>query len=95
MDLKETKEVLKGVEVLATKIVARIGDGVGVDDVIALATDGELRNAVTAAVTGIGNVDDELKDLSVDEIAELVTAATPVIINIIKALRAAGAKRAA
>lgn len=95
MDLKETKDVLKGVEVLAMKIVARLGDGAGVDDVISLATDGELRNAITAAVQGVGNVDDELKDLSVDEIAELVTAVTPVVVNIIKALRAASAKRAA
>lgn len=95
MDLKETREVLKGVEVLATKIIARIGDGVGVDDAIALATDGELRAAVTNAVNGIALVDDELKDLTLDETAELITAVTPVVIGIIKAVKAAAAKKAA
>jgi hypothetical protein len=95
VELKETKEVLRGVDVLATKIIARIADGVGVDDAIALATDGELRAAVTAAVNGIGLVDDELRDLTLDETAELIAAVTPVVLNIIKAIRTAAAKKAA
>lgn len=93
--MKETKEVLKGVEVLATKIIARIGDGIGVDDAISLATDAELRVAVQNAVNGIALVDDELKAAGIDEYAELITAATPVVLAIIKAVRAAAAKKAA
>jgi len=95
MDLKETKEVLTGVEALAVAIIERTGDGIGVDDAIALATDSALRAKVTAAVNGISGVHGELKDLSLDEIAELVPEATKIAIGIIKALRVAADKRKA
>jgi predicted metal-dependent hydrolase len=84
MDIKETKELLEGI-----KAVAVIGTKIFADGKLTfsdLRHVAEMKNCcltLREAIKGIEKVDDELKDLSIDEIQELIKEVI-LLINAIK-----------
>lgn len=87
--VKETKEMLVGVFAVATLLVARFKDGVGVDDAAAiydkLKNDAEFKAVITAAYLGYEQIPGEVKDIDVGEGFELAGHMLPEILKLIKA----------
>lgn len=73
--VKEVKELLKGLEVVGVAGVKIAADGkVGLDDLTHLVELAKQIDVLTAAVQGVNEIDDEIKDLDQAEIIELVGA---------------------
>jgi hypothetical protein len=86
--IEKTKEFLKALEVVVPKIVGRLKDGAGADDLIALAADSDFRAAVVAAVAAAKSVPAEGKDLSLDEGVALIPDVAELVVAIVKAVKA-------
>jgi hypothetical protein len=76
MEIKETKELLVGVNEIALLVVKRLKDGVQLEDFVAFwnafTQDAEFKAKVQAAYEKANEVPAELGDLQVGEIVELV-----------------------
>jgi hypothetical protein len=89
--VKEILELLKGLEVggpLALKIIGGLKDGLGADDVANLLALASNASIFLAAVEGLAEVPAEAKNLSEDEVIQVVAAAYAVA-RAFKAARAA------
>lgn len=84
--IKETKDVLLAIEALGTKAVV-FRDGFQVADIAALTG---VIGPVVEAIKDSNLVDDEIKDLDKEELAELGEAALQVIKNIKDAWKTQG-----
>lgn len=73
--IKETKELLVGANELGLFVVLRAKDGVDFSDGVAfyekLMSDPDFKAKIVAAYEGYNAIPDEVKDLSVGEVAEL------------------------
>lgn len=86
MDIKESKEVLKGLEVVGLAGIAIMKDGkVGVSDLMHIVDLVKKFDVLKDAVEGIKLVGEEIKDLDETEIVELGMAT----FSLIKTLKAA------
>ncbi len=87
MDIKETKEVLLAVFATTKEGFKLAKDGVSIGDAFSMAANRELIGLNLAAVQGVGQVDDEMKDLSEDEAKEI---AEIVMVGLAEVLKEAG-----
>lgn len=75
LGIKETKEALVGANEVGLFVVGRVKDGVGLEDGVAfyekLVSDPEFKAKVVAAYDGYQAIPEEVKDISVAEVAEL------------------------
>ena len=69
--IKEISELAVAAFDLAAFFRTRLKDGAGVDDLIALVSNKDLRAELIAAVSGVTEIKGELQDLDGDEIVEL------------------------
>lgn len=76
MDIKETKEALKGMLKLAAILGAHLKDGAQVQDLMAVIAEikskPEVEAELKAAMADIQKVGEEMKDLQASEVLELV-----------------------
>ena len=91
MEIKETKEVLKAVLVLAKVSAEILKDGVQVQDLvdgyIKLAGDPVKKAALEAALANIGAVPAEVKDISLGEAVELLVVVAQEIPGLLEAFK--------
>ncbi len=92
MDIKESKELLIGVNELSVFLVGILKDGVQAKEDISaiiekLATDGEFKEKLQDAYTGVGAVKAELGDLSVVEGVELAMVQAAYVPKILEAMK--------
>jgi hypothetical protein len=84
--VKEIKELLKGLEVVGVAGVKIAADGkVSIEDLAHIVALAKQIDVLSAAVAGLGEIDDELKDLDQAEIIELVGA----VFALVKAIKEA------
>lgn len=92
LGIKETKEVLDGLNVVAEEIISVAKDGIQVKDAAQIVEDlllkPEFKSKLIAAVDNIKAVPAELKDLDLVEGVELVKFEYDGVERIIKALKA-------
>lgn len=84
--VKETKEALIALATIGVFVVKRVKDGVDLSDLMALVDklrDEEFQAIVQAGVDGINLVDDELKDLDLDDYLELAKF-IPELVEVLK-----------
>lgn len=81
MGIEETKDVLQALEAVGVKS-AVLKDGFQLKDITTLTG---IVSPVVDAIKGVGDVDDELKDLSQAELAALGSTTISVVQNIVKA----------
>lgn len=90
-DVKEVKEVLVAVGDLAAVLVEVLKDGIQMSDALKLVDvlmkKPELIDELKAAVAGIAELPEELKDLSLDEGVELAKVASEVVKKIVAAAK--------
>lgn len=90
--IKETKELLEGVQLLAITAVKIADDGFNIKEdfphVIELAKNSTV---LVEAVKGVGDIDEEVKDLDQQELAELGL----LVFNMYKNIKAAKAEKLA
>ena len=84
MDIKETKELLAAVKKLSVDVIKGLKDGVQFDDINILI--GNI-DSIKVAIEGIGQVDDEIKDLDLNEVKELVGEAIDLITAVLAAVK--------
>jgi hypothetical protein len=85
----ETKEVLHGALLLAAKIIVAAKSNKGIVEIGAdLVSDSDLRSALAALIDNVSKVPAEAKDLSSEEIVELVILAAQDSLKIVSALKA-------
>ncbi len=72
--VKETKELLSALELLGVKLKLIAKNGVGVDDLAQLLDLVKAHEVLLEGFKDLKEVDDELKDLSQEEVVELVMA---------------------
>ena len=82
MDIKESKELLEGIEVLAVAGVSIAKDGINISDLAHLVSLAKNFDKLKAAYEGIDLVDDELKELDEKELMELGLLTLNMIKNI-------------
>jgi hypothetical protein len=91
MGVKETKEVIVGVNELAVVLIKHLKDGAQITDVMAIVDDfknnPELLAAILAAKENIGAVPAEMKDCSFVEAAELAMLQVSYLPKIIGAIK--------
>ena len=90
--IKETKEVLVGLNEVALVLCERLKDGLQIgSDVSAVVEkvlgDADFRAKVVAAAEGIAAVPSEIKDLAIGEIIELATVQIGYVPKIVDALK--------
>ena len=86
--IKEVMEVLDLVEHLAVKGLDAAKDGIGIED-IAILLDPTLFAKANAAIGGLGDADDELKDLSIAEIKLVLDRLVDITAKVLTALKPA------
>lgn len=84
--IKETLDVFEFAEHLSVKMVMALKDGIGLDD-LRLLLDAELYKKGKDAVENIKLVDDEIKDLDLNEGEELASRGVLMAKNIAAALK--------
>ena len=84
--ISELMEVLDGAEALAVGTLIRLRDGFQITDAVQLATDEDLRDDVREAMEGLGDTEQELSDLSIQELFRLADRTFDVTKNILVAL---------
>ena len=91
MGIKETKEVLVGVNELSVLICALAKDGLQVTDALslfnAIQSNVELQNKLVAAFQGAGAVPEEVKDIDLNEGVELLLLQVSYVPKILEALK--------
>ena len=70
--VKQTKDIVRAARVLTLEILSETLDGVSPMDAVRVVMDSEVRSTVAEAIEGIEEVDDEVADLSTEEIFEIV-----------------------
>lgn len=92
IDVKETKEALVGVLKLAQLLAASFKDGVQASDFTVVAAkimaDEALKAALMEAYNGADKIPSEVGNMQLGEGVELLQAAIPEVLNLIKALKA-------
>jgi len=86
--VKETKELVEAIGPLAAALITRLKDGFDVADVVALASDSDLRAKIQAAVAGASKIPTEARDLTTEEVVELIPVISQQIVTIIAAVKA-------
>ena len=90
LGIKETKEVLVGLNEVGLVLASRFKDGVGVDDFVAfydkLRNDVEFKSKLEAAYTEAGKVPSEIGDISVGEGIELALVQVSYVPKYVEAL---------
>jgi hypothetical protein len=81
--IKECKELIVGVDLLAVTSISIAKDGLGADDIAKALELIKKVEVIIEAVKGVDQIDDELKELEGDEIAQLGMATFDMIKNII------------
>jgi len=87
MDIKESKELLVGLELVSVTIGDIAKDGIGADDIAKLLPLLSQFQSLIDAVDGIKNIPSEIKDIDQLELIELGTQAYEMIKNIIAAFK--------
>lgn len=89
--IKETKEAMIGLLKLSAVMAEVLKDGAQLTDAVALFAkfqgDEKFKAALMAAQENVAAVPAELKDLSIMEGVELIQAAFPEIMEILKAMK--------
>lgn len=89
--IEQTKEVLAGLLVLSALLAEKFKDGVQIADFAqimqAIQDDEVLKAKLIAAYEGVEQVPAEMKDLSLSEAFDLLTAIFPEILDLIDAVR--------
>lgn len=89
--IKETKELIIGVLEIGVLMIERFGDGVNLGDLLAimnkLVFDKDFKGKISNAFDGVDKVQLEIKDLSKEEIAELVVMLLPELMSILTKLK--------
>jgi len=92
LPIKDTKEVLTLTNETAIFLIKRFKDGVGLDDMEAilqkLFVDEEFKKIMSDAITGIGNIPAEIKDIDMAEGMELATHQLAYVPKIVEAFKA-------
>jgi hypothetical protein len=82
--IKETLDVIEALEKVTLDILKAISDGISFDDInVIFANMGPLKNAVE----GISEIDDEMKDLDIQEIKALLDRATNLAFNLVDGVK--------
>lgn len=84
MEIKETKELIAAVKKLSVDVIKGLKDGVQFDDINIIV--GNI-DSIKVALEGISEVDDEIKDLDLNEIKDLVGDAIDMITAILEAVK--------
>lgn len=88
---KETREALKGIVTLSSFLIERLKDGIGIDDAISvyskLTSDDVFKTKIIDAYQGVEKIQEELKDLTTEEITTLGLDIAPDIIQILLQLK--------
>lgn len=89
--IKETKELLIAINMLAVELIKLVKDGIQASDaavLVAIISSNEpVKNALFAAFSNISAVPAEVKDLDVAEIVELVGAEVGLLPAILEAMK--------
>jgi hypothetical protein len=89
--IKETKEMLIGALALAQVVVELMKDGFQVTDLtsfwLKLQTDAEFKAKLVAAYENYSAIPEEVKHLNAEESFELIGAALPEILKLIKSFK--------
>lgn len=89
--IDNTKDLLKGMTELVGFLIDRLHDGVGFDDAVAvyskLFTDEAFKTHMLNAIKALPHVNEELKNLTTDEVTALAFGAAPDIAAILLKLK--------
>jgi len=88
LGIKETKELLAGIELVAVSGIEIAKDGLGVDDVPKALELIKKAEVILEAGKGINLIDDELKDLDQAELLELGAISYNLVKKIVAASKA-------
>lgn len=83
--IKESKELLAGIELLAVSGLEIAKDGLGADDLAKAIELIKKVDVILAAVKGIDGIDEEIKDLDQAELIELGTLCFALVKKIVAA----------
>ena len=83
---KEIDEIIDFMDELAVKGMSIMKDGLGLDDLPKI-LDPSLFNKAKAAISGMGDVDDELKDLDKEEIKHIISKLVDIGAHVIDELK--------
>lgn len=86
--IKETKEVLVGVNEFSLFMIARAKDGLGFDDALALFANSELKAHLAKAFEDVKEVKAELNDLDLEEGLDLAKVQISYVPKIVAAVKA-------
>ena len=90
--VKETKECLLGLLKITSLMALAFKDGIQAQDITVVLTkiieDEKLKEALMLAYNGIDKVPSEVKDISLVEGLELITAAIPELLKIVSNMKA-------
>jgi len=89
MDIKNTKEILVAANEIGLVVAQALKDGAQMSDVMIVVGKimGDLQGKVGAAISGASEVPAEIKDISVNEVVELVALQleyVPKFVNVLK-----------
>jgi len=89
MDIKNTKEILVAANEIGLVVAQALKDGAQMSDVMVVVGKimGDLQGKVGAAISGASEVPVEIKDISVNEVVELVALQleyVPKFVNVLK-----------
>jgi hypothetical protein len=83
MEVKETKELIIGVGVIAESVVDALKDGFQGKDVISIGTDvAKNFSVIKEGFVGAGAIKDEIKDLTGDEAKELLNLLVDTVLKV-------------
>jgi hypothetical protein len=85
LGIKESKELLAGVELAAVAGIEIAKDGLGVEDISKALELIKKSDVLIEAVKGIDGIDEEIKDLDQAELIELGTIAFSLVKKIVAA----------
>lgn len=89
IELKETLELVKAIEVLGVAGVGIAKDGIGAEDIAPALALVQQASVLVEGFKGLGQVDDEVKDLDEQELVQLGLAAFGAYKKIREAAKAA------
>jgi len=89
MDIKNTKEILVAANEIGLVVAQALKDGAQMSDVMVVVGKimGDLQGKVGAAISGASEAPAEIKDISVNEVVELVALQleyVPKFVNVLK-----------
>lgn len=85
--IEESKEVLVAVNDVAVKMIGLVKKGMGLNDIVALLADEELKASIMKAVENISKVPSEISSIDLAEGLELVQLEIGLIPKIMEALK--------